>query len=169
MRNDSALAPAGKPPAWAANIATVFGVGNITPGPGTWGSAVAVLSWWALSHWVSPSWQPLVAAALAGSVCAAGIPAATAVARSLGREDPSCVVIDEVAGQLIAYIGVPVAWQTLLVGFILFRGFDIVKPPPVRQLERLHGGLGIVADDVAAGVYALIVMQVLLRIQVLPR
>jgi phosphatidylglycerophosphatase A len=71
------------------------------------------------------------------------------------------VVIDEVAGQFITLIAVPVSWKSLLVGFILFRGFDIVKPPPVRQLERLPEGVGIVVDDVGAGLYALAVMQIL--------
>jgi phosphatidylglycerophosphatase A len=92
-----------------------------------------------------------------------GIPAATQVARSLGKKDPQFVVIDEVAGQLITLIAVPVTWKTFLAGFILFRVFDIVKPPPVRQLEKLPGGTGIVLDDVAAGLYALAVMQILLR------
>jgi phosphatidylglycerophosphatase A len=78
-------------------------------------------------------------------------------------KDPQFVVIDEVAGQLIALIGAPFGWKTLLAGFILFRGFDIVKPPPVRQLEALPEGTGIVVDDVAAGIYAFAVMHLLLH------
>jgi len=97
-----------------------------------------------------------------------GIPAATRVSRASGLKDPQFVVIDEVVGQLITMIAVPVSWKSLVVGFILFRGFDIVKPPPVRQLERLREGLGIVIDDVGAGLYALAVMQVLLHLGVLP-
>jgi len=77
------------------------------------------------------------------------------------------VVIDEVAGQLIALIAVPLAWKTFLAGFILFRAFDIVKPPPVRQLEKLPEGAGIVLDDVAAGIYALLIMQLLLHFSLL--
>jgi phosphatidylglycerophosphatase A len=169
MKTEISTSTKYKAPLWATAVATVCGVGNLKPGPGTWGSLVTGLLWWGISRAVSPGTQPALAFTLAIMVCAAGIPAATLVARSLGREDPGCVVIDEVAGQLITYIGAPVTWQTLLVGFILFRGFDIWKPPPARQLERLHGGLGIVADDVAAGMYALIVMQLLLRLQVLPR
>jgi phosphatidylglycerophosphatase A len=92
-----------------------------------------------------------------------GIPAATQVARASGTKDPQFVVIDEVAGQLIALIAAPLTWKTFLAGFILFRAFDIIKPPPARQLERLPEGTGIVLDDVAAGIYALAVMQVLLR------
>jgi phosphatidylglycerophosphatase A len=105
-----------------------------------------------------------VAVALALVMILIGIPAATQVSRSTGNKDPQCVVIDEVAGQLIALIAVPLAWKTFLTGFILFRAFDIIKPPPVRQLERLPEGTGIVLDDVAAGVYALGVMQILFRI-----
>jgi phosphatidylglycerophosphatase A len=101
--------------------------------------------------------------ALALVVTLIGIPAATQVARASGQKDPSFVVIDEVAGQLIALIAIPIAWKTFLAGFILFRVFDIFKPPPVRQLERLPEGAGIVLDDVAAGIYALAVMQLLLH------
>ena len=100
---------------------------------------------------------------------ALGIPAATQVARAAGLKDPQFVVIDEVAGQLIALIAIPVSWQSLLLGFILFRGFDITKPPPVRQLEGLPEGTGIVVDDVAAGLYALAGMHLLLHFGLLPR
>ena len=84
-------------------------------------------------------------------------------------KDPQFVVIDEVAGQFTTLIAVPVAWKSLLLGFILFRGFDIVKPPPIRRLERLPEGTGIVIDDVAAGLYGLVVMQVVLHFGLLPR
>ena len=84
-----------------------------------------------------------------------------------GVKDPQFVVIDEVAGQLIALIGVPFGWKTFLAGFILFRGFDILKPPPVRQLEALPEGTGIVVDDVAAGLYACAVMHLLLHFGIL--
>jgi phosphatidylglycerophosphatase A len=91
------------------------------------------------------------------------------VARASGGKDPQFVVIDEGGGQLITLIAVPIAWQSLLLGFILFRAFDIVKPPPLRQLERLREGVGIVADDVGAGLYGLAVMQVVLQFGLLPR
>jgi phosphatidylglycerophosphatase A len=93
-----------------------------------------------------------VAACLATAV---GIPAATIVARESGREDPGFVVVDEVAGQWIALIGVRADWEHALVALALFRLFDIWKPWPVRLLERLPGGWGIMLDDVAAGVLAL--------------
>jgi phosphatidylglycerophosphatase A len=156
-------------PLWAKLVATFFGMGLLRPGPGSWGSAATVLLWWLLSHCIPAMWQPYTVALLAVVAVLVGIPAATLMARACGLKDPQFVVIDEVAGQLITLIAVPVSWQSLLLGFILFRGFDIVKPPPVRQLEHLPEGTGIVIDDVAAGLYALAVMQVVLRFSILPR
>jgi phosphatidylglycerophosphatase A len=108
-------------------------------------------------------WVVPVNIALAALTVAVGIPAATRVARSSGLKDPQFVVIDETAGQLITLIGAPLAWKSFFAGFILFRAFDIVKPFPIRRLEHLPEGIGIVVDDVAAGLYALAVMQLLLH------
>jgi len=157
------------PPLWSTIIATFFGIGRLRPGPGTWGSLATVLLWWLLSFRISPQWQPLSALIFAGFVVLIGIPAATQVSRATGIKDPQFVVIDEVAGQLIALIGAPVSWKSLLLGFILFRGFDIVKPPPIRQLEKLPEGFGIVIDDVGAGIYALALMQLSLYFGLLPK
>jgi phosphatidylglycerophosphatase A len=154
---------------WATLVATFFGVGRLRPGPGTWGSAATVLLWWLVAHRIAPAWQPWTAISLAGIALVAGIPAATRVARASGLKDPQFVVIDEVAGQLVTLIAAPITWQSLLLGFILFRAFDIVKPPPIRRLERLPGGVGIVTDDVGAGLYGLAVMQVVLHFGLLPR
>ncbi|HVO79793.1 MAG TPA: phosphatidylglycerophosphatase A [Terriglobales bacterium] len=161
--------PTRKAPAWATIVATFFGVGRLRPGPGTWGSLATALLWWLLARSILPAWQPMAAILLALLAVAVGIPAATRVARAAAVKDPQMVVIDEVAGQLITLIAVPISWKSLLVGFILFRGFDIVKPPPIRILERLPEGVGIVVDDVGAGLYALAVMQVLLHFGLLPR
>jgi phosphatidylglycerophosphatase A len=143
-------------------VATFFGIGRMHPGPGTWGSAATVMLWAAVAYGLAPSLRAPVAVAIAVLVTLIGIPAATHVARGSGVKDPQFVVIDEVAGQLIALIAVPLSWKTFLAGFILFRGFDIVKPAPVRQLEALPEGAGIMLDDVAAGLYALAVMHLLL-------
>jgi phosphatidylglycerophosphatase A len=156
-------------PLWATLVATFFGAGRLRPGPGTWGSAAAALIWFGLARWIPAAWQPGFLAGLAAIAIALGIPAATRVARASGVRDPQFVVIDEVAGQWITLLFAPVAWKTVLAGFILFRGFDIVKPPPVRQLERLPEGTGIVVDDVAAGIYALAVLQLLVRFGLLTR
>jgi phosphatidylglycerophosphatase A len=150
-------------PLWATLVATFFGIGRLRPGPGTWGSAATVLLWAALAHALAPGLRTPVAIALAAAVTLIGIPAATRVARGSGIKDPQFVVIDEVAGQLIALVAVPLAWKSFLAGFILFRVFDIVKPPPVRQLEALPEGIGIVLDDLAAGLYALGIVHLLLH------
>ena len=150
-------------PLWATLVATFFGVGRLRPGPGTWASALTVLLWAAIAYTLPPMANIAVAVGLALVIVVVGISSSTLVARASGSKDPQIVVIDEMAGQLIALIAVPLTWKTLLAGFILFRAFDIIKPPPVRQLERLPEGTGIVLDDVAAGIYALIVMQILLR------
>jgi phosphatidylglycerophosphatase A len=150
-------------PLWATLIATFFGIGRLRPGPGTWGSAVTVVLWAALSHALTPSSRIPIAIALALLVTLIGIPAATQVARGSGKKDPQFVVIDEVAGQLVALIAVPRTLESFLAGFILFRVFDIVKPPPVRQLEAIPEGAGIMLDDVAAGLYALGTMHLLLH------
>ena len=150
-------------PLWSTLTATFFGIGRLHPGPGTWGSAATVLLWAALAYALPLALRTPVAIALALLVTLIGIPAATQVSRAYATKDPQFVVIDEVAGQLIALIAAPVSWKSFLAGFILFRAFDIVKPPPVRQLEKLPEGTGIVLDDVAAGLYALAVMQLLLH------
>ena len=150
-------------PLWATAIATFFGIGRLRPGPGTWGSAATTLLWALIAYELPPELRPPAAIGLAVLVILIGIPAATRVARACSTKDPQFVVIDEVAGQLIALFYAPLSWKTFLAAFILFRAFDIIKPPPVRQLERLPDGSGIVLDDVAAGIYALIVMQFLLH------
>jgi len=150
-------------PVWASLVATFFGAGRLKPGPGTWASVATVFLWAGIASLLPPSartWATILAAAFITFV---GIPAATRVARAAGVKDPQFVVIDEVAGQLVALIAVPLAWKTFLAGLILFRVFDILKPPPIRLLERLPEGIGIVVDDVGAGLYALAVMHLLLR------
>jgi phosphatidylglycerophosphatase A len=174
MSNTSAAPPShgtttGAAPAWASLIATFFGVGRLKPGPGTWGSLATLALWAILAHFLPSSWLIPANICLALLAVAVGIPAATQVARASGLKDPQFVVIDETAGQLITLIGAPLAWKSFLAGFILFRAFDIVKPPPVRQLERLPEGTGIVVDDVAAGLYGLLVMHLLLHIGLLGR
>ena len=152
-------------PHWAMLVATFFGVGRLKPGPGTWGSVATVLLWAGISSLLPPTartWATIIAAVV---VTAAGIPASTKVARAAKGKDPQFVVIDEVAGQLVTLIAVPLAWKSFLAGLILFRVFDILKPPPIRWLERLPEGIGIVVDDLGAGVYALLLMHLLLHFE----
>lgn len=156
-----------KAPAWAWIVATFFGAGFGRPGPGTWASVATAALWLGLARFADPAALPICAAIAAIVVTLIGIPAATRVARALGRKDPSQVVIDEVAGQMIAFIYVPLNWHNVLAALILFRAFDITKPFPIRRIEHLPEGTGIVLDDVGAGLYALAVMQLLLHFGVL--
>ena len=155
--------PSKKKTLWAWTFATVFGAGFLKPGPGTYGSIAALLLWYGAAH----IFQPTPLALAIGTTIAAivvtliGIPAATIVARESGRKDPGLVVIDEAAGQLIALIAIPADWRHAALSLLLFRAFDILKPPPIRQLERLPEGTGIMMDDVAAGVLALVCAQLL--------
>jgi phosphatidylglycerophosphatase A len=133
------------------------------PGPGTWASAAAALIWFAASAGLHlsvkrMSWLTLLAATVATGV---GVLASGRVERESGRTDPGYVVIDEVAGQWIALIHCRFSLTHLLAGFLFFRIFDILKPWPARRLESLPGGWGIMFDDVAAGVYALLLAQIL--------
>jgi len=153
--------PAEKKTLWAWLAGTFFGAGLLKPGPGTYGSIAAVLLWYAAAHIFHPSHVALTISTVVAAIAVTliGIPAATIVARESGREDPGHVVIDEVAGQLIALIAIPADWRHAALSLLLFRLFDILKPPPIRQFERLPTGTGIMLDDVAAGLFALAVAQ----------
>jgi phosphatidylglycerophosphatase A len=148
---------------WAWTSATFFGAGFGKPGPGTWGSVAAVLLWFLAARQLhlNPLQSAVVSLVGVQLTLAVGIPAGTIVARESGREDPSHVVLDEVCGQWIALAAAPADWPHALLALLLFRIFDILKPWPARQLERLHGGAGIMLDDVAAGIYALLVFVVI--------
>lgn len=145
--------------AWTA--ATFFGVGMMGKGGGTAASALTVIIWYFAARSGEPVWTFTATAAAALLATVLGVHTGGVVAKEANLKDPSQVVIDEVAGQLIALLAAPLNWKYLLASFILFRGFDIVKPPPVRQLERLPGGVGIMMDDVAAGFLALFLGQLL--------
>ena len=165
----------------ALTIATC-GVGYLPLAPGTWGSLLAVGFYLFLhGEWFPHTDIPpgvflrsfiLVQLIIITAVTIIGIWAASRTERVLRTKDPGKVVIDEVAGQLIALVVLPGRlWRAsdvgaLLAAFILFRFFDIVKPYPARRLESLKGGLGIMADDLMAGVYAAIVVAVIQALHV---
>lgn len=164
MHNSAvSLSPAKKKTRWAWMVGTFFGAGLLRPGPGTWGSAAAALLWYAAGTVFHPGRGGLALLSLAGAAgaTAAGIPASTRMERESGRVDPGCVVIDEVAGQWIALIPCRLTLSGMLAGFLFFRFFDILKPWPVRRFEALPEGWGIMFDDVAAGVYALVLSGLL--------
>src|SRR6266478_1439934 len=141
-------------------IATWFGCGYSPVGPGTAGSLAALAIGYglvALCHW-----RPWYFAVLALALLPLGIWAAGKTAGEIKSKDPSIVVVDEVLGQWITLAGaVSLNWKSWLAAFCLFRLFDIWKPPPVRRLEALPSGVGIVADDVMAGIYGALVLFVM--------
>ncbi|HEX6496924.1 MAG TPA: phosphatidylglycerophosphatase A [Acidobacteriaceae bacterium] len=162
----------GKKTLWAWTVGTFFGAGLLKPGPGTWGSIAATLLWAAVAiplerhavHgeegfvFIVVTILTLFAALITTAI---GIPAATVVARESGREDPGHVVIDEVAGQWLTLAVCKPNWSHALLALALFRLFDITKPWPIRKLEALPGGWGIMLDDLAAGLFGLIVLLVI--------
>jgi phosphatidylglycerophosphatase A len=169
-------------------LATWFGLGNLPKAPGTWGSlggtALAIFMAWlnfryrvtTASHpektfWAAGLQITYAELAIAVLISIIGVIVADRAARYAQIEDPQWVVIDEVSGQLITYYlffwVLPLNWKSWLLGLILFRIFDIWKPFPARQLERLPGGWGIMADDWMAGIYAAIVLRVALHFRVL--
>jgi phosphatidylglycerophosphatase A len=142
-------------------LATFFGAGYSPVAPGTAGS-LAAIPLVLLIDVAAPLWAELAIIAL---LCGVGVWSASAAERLLRCDDPGPVVIDEVAGMLVTMVAVPLSWPSLIAGFLAFRVMDIVKPYPAGRLERLGGGLGIMADDVAAGLYANLVLQVLVRVR----
>jgi phosphatidylglycerophosphatase A len=139
-------------------VATAGYCGYFPFAPGTVGSAaglvVYTLIWWAGS--------PIIEVGAIAALFAAGVWAGTTAERYFGGIDPGPVVIDEVVGMLITLAFVPVGWSGAAAGFFLFRLFDVVKPWPAGSLERLHGGLGVMADDAMAAVYANLALRLLM-------
>lgn len=172
---------------FALALAT-WGVGLIPVAPGTWGSAVGVVLYLGLGRLTErvfdysvergldlspqqfPAIQTTVLLLVILIVALAGIWAGSRAEKLLAKKDPGAVVVDEVAGQLITFLFVPwlTTWTwTVAAGFIAFRVFDIWKPYPVRRLEGLGGGLGIMADDMLAGFYAATAMSLLVTLRLL--
>jgi phosphatidylglycerophosphatase A len=164
--------PARGPVDYLALAIATFGVGLLPLAPGTWGSLVGVgiyLLIRALTLDISllAFNGVLVVAILVITI--SGIWAASQTERLTGRKDPGKVVVDEVSGQLISLLPITVvpvsSWKVwVIVSFILFRFFDIVKPYPARRMERLHGGLGIMCDDLIAGIYAAAVILIAMAV-----
>ena len=164
----------------ALAIATC-GVGYFPIAPGTLGSLVAIAVYVPLEYFVRIQWMPSSTSALPAEMCwltirlflifvvtMVGVWGATRAERLLQIKDPGIVVIDEVAGQMIALLSIPLfvpGWLPVFTAFIFFRAFDIWKPYPIRRMEALESGLGIMADDVLAGIYALILNSILVSLQ----
>ena len=143
-------------------FATACYVGMIPGAPGTYASLATTIAYFAVFQISHRIHLELFISSLC-LISALGALAATDVARDRGIEDPSIVVIDEVAGQLLTFFLIPVTPLFLTAGFVLFRIMDIVKPFPIRKLEHLPGGIGIMADDLLAGIYANVCLQLAAR------
>ena len=137
----------------ALALATALGTGYSPVAPGTVGSAVGLLLWWLLPE------GPVVTPVLLLLVFVVGSWSGTRVERHVHGTDPGIVVIDEVLGMLMTLAFVPVHWPGAVLGFLLFRVADIVKPYPANRCEALHGGVGIMADDAMAAVYAQLALR----------
>jgi phosphatidylglycerophosphatase A len=141
-----------KRPLVALSLATAFGVGYVPFAPGTFGSAVGLVIWALLPA------SSLVHAAAILIIFAVGTWSATAAERYFGGTDPGPVVIDEVMGMLLTLFMHPVGWTGAIGAFLLFRAFDVLKPYPADRLEQVPGGLGVMADDGMAAIYANLVL-----------
>jgi len=141
-------------------FATFFYIGHLPIAPGTWASLVTTV----LVYFIKPYWQAPVYFQIAAIVLIflLGIPAASAAEKHFNKKDPRLCVIDEVAGQMVSLLLVPHSISFYIAGFFLFRVFDILKPFPVRNAEKIPGGFGIMLDDIAAGLYALGVLHLYL-------
>jgi phosphatidylglycerophosphatase A len=138
-------------------LATFFSVGRIRVAPGTFTSfAVVLLCYFIPWYWPAPLYVKIITIVI---VFLLGIPAASIAENHFNKKDPRQCVIDEVAGQLICLLLIPHSISYYLAGFILFRIFDILKPFPVKAAEKIPGGIGIMLDDVVAGLYGLAVLQ----------
>jgi phosphatidylglycerophosphatase A len=141
----------------AVFLATAGYAGYFPIAPGTVGSAIGLLVyglvWWTQSVAVEVS--------LIVILFAVGVWAGTSAERYFGGIDPGPIVLDEVVGMLITLAFIPVGWTAIVAGFVLFRIFDVLKPFPAARLEKLHGGLGVMADDAVAALYANVSLRVL--------
>lgn len=142
----------------ALAVATVAGVGYAPVAPGTFGSLAGLVLWWVL-----PASTATQAAAIA-VLFAVGSWSGSVAERHFGRTDPGQVVIDEVMGMLITLFLNPVGWMGAIGAFLLFRISDVIKPWPANRLERLHGGVGVMADDAMAAVYANLALRAALAL-----
>ena len=157
-----------KPTDYLALAIATCGVGYLPLAPGTWGSLVGV-GIFLLLVWAIPAYSLIVLVLVAiVAVTCVGIWAATRTEQLSGRKDPGKVVVDEVAGQLIALFPLTLftrwSWVAVIVSFILFRFFDIVKPYPANKLQDLNGGAGVMLDDLVAGVYGAVIVSIVLKI-----
>ncbi len=145
-------------------LATAFGAGYSPFAPGTAGAIVGCICLWLFEKYnlISTTNSPVLFISLIGVTTLLGVIATDKLEKDWGK-DPSKVVIDEVIGMWITMLFVPFTWVNLIIGFILFRFFDIAKPLGIRKLEQLGGGVGVMADDMLAGIYSNIILLIIVH------
>jgi phosphatidylglycerophosphatase A len=143
-------------PLFSLAIATVFGLGYVPVAPGTFGSVAGLLLWMVLPGSAVVQIAAIIVLFALGSI------AGSRAEHHFGRTDPRQVIIDEVMGMLVTLFLNPVRWKGAFIGFLLFRATDVIKPFPANRLERLPGGVGVMADDFMAAIYANIALRALL-------
>lgn len=142
----------------AKMFATFFYCGDFPLAPGTFTTAVGMLLCIGLSG------NPVLYVLVCIAILVLGVPASAMVEKQLNKKDPCCVVIDEVAGIMVSFFLLPVSWPVIFTTFFLFRAFDMFKIYPVNKIEKLGGGIGIMFDDVMAGVYTNVIMHIAIRV-----
>lgn len=145
-------------PSLALALATCFGVGYVPIAPGTFGSLLGLLVWAVLPQTWGAQGIAIVIVLVLGTVCG------SIAERHFRATDPGPVVIDEVMGMLVTLFALPVGWGGAIAGFFVFRVLDVIKPFPANRFERLHGGVGVMADDFMAAVYANVALRIALAI-----
>ena len=143
-------------------IATFFNVGKFPLAPGTLASLITTIVFYLVNVYLKPSIYGQIAAVVLLFII--GIPAAAASEKHFQKKDPGQCVIDEVPGQMISLLFIPYSVGLYAAGFFLFRFFDIIKPFPVKQADRIKGGFGIMFDDILAGLYSLGLLHLLIYI-----
>jgi phosphatidylglycerophosphatase A len=143
-------------------LATCFKIGHLPIAPGTWGSLAAVIGWWLWLQYI----DPLVFIVLIITIFIIGVFATNIIIDHTGEKDPSRVVIDEVAGQWLGLLMLPDGMLYIAGAFILFRFLDILKPWPIRQLEQIPKGWGVMLDDMLAGLLTLGLIQGFSRLSI---
>jgi phosphatidylglycerophosphatase A len=138
--------------------ATFFHIGDLPVAPGSAASAAAL----AVAYFVH-SW-PVLYIAVGVLFTVIGFMASGQVEKLIGKKDPGCIVIDEAAGIMISFLFIPMTWPVMLTGFFLFRAFDMFKIYPANKFEAMGGSYGIMMDDVMAGIYTNIVLQIAVRV-----
>lgn len=140
-------------------VASLFYIGFVPGMPGTYGSIITALAFWVICSGADRI-QPALHIGMVCLVTITGVAASAVIEKRTGVEDPSYIIIDEMAGQLITFLFIPATGLNIILGILAFRTFDIWKPFPIRKLEKLGNGFGVMMDDLLAGIYGCAALQI---------